>query len=45
MLGEFSYSGNREAGVERDYKQSVEWLQKAADQGHAKALYNLGMCW
>jgi TPR repeat protein len=29
-------------GVEQDFKEAVKWYQKAADQGHAKAQYNLG---
>jgi TPR repeat protein len=29
-------------GVLKDAKQAVYWYQKAADQGQAKAQYNLG---
>jgi TPR repeat protein len=31
-------------GVERDYIQAVAWYRKAAEQGHAEAQYNLGIC-
>jgi len=30
-------------GVEQDFKEAVEWYQKAADQGDVKAQYNLGL--
>ncbi|MGE3259322.1 MAG: tetratricopeptide repeat protein [Geobacter sp.] len=30
-------------GVKQDYKQAAKWYQKAADQGHASAQYNLGI--
>ena len=30
-------------GVLKDDKQAVKWYQKAADQGFAKAQYNLGV--
>ena len=30
-------------GVKQDYFKAVEWYQKAADQGHAAAQYNLGI--
>jgi TPR repeat protein len=29
-------------GVERDYAEAVKWFRAAAEQGHAKAQYNLG---
>ena len=29
-------------GVPQDYKKAIEWYQKAAEQGHADAQYNLG---
>ena len=30
-------------GVLKDDKQTVKWYQKAADQGYAKAQFNLGV--
>ncbi|MGL5335268.1 MAG: tetratricopeptide repeat protein, partial [Enterovibrio sp.] len=39
-MGVIYYKGE---GVEQDYKKSIEWLQKAADQGFAVAQYNLGI--
>ena len=30
-------------GVPQDYKQAVKWYTKAAEQGNAKAQYNLGV--
>jgi TPR repeat protein len=33
----------RGQGVKQDYKKAAEFCQKAADQGHVKALYNLGV--
>ena len=29
-------------GVEQDYKKAIEWYEKSAIQGYAKAQYNLG---
>jgi TPR repeat protein len=29
-------------GVTQDYKEAAAWYKKAADQGNAKAQYNLG---
>ncbi|MBT6026465.1 MAG: sel1 repeat family protein, partial [Porticoccaceae bacterium] len=29
-------------GAVQDYKESVKWYRKAAEQGHAKAQYSLG---
>ena len=40
VLG-FSYSTGQ--GVPRDYAQAAAWLRKAAEQGDAKAQYNLGV--
>jgi TPR repeat protein len=34
------YANNK--GTLKDAKQAVYWYQKAADQGYAKAQYNLG---
>ena len=31
------------SGVSRDYAQALEWYRKAADQGEAAALFNLGV--
>ena len=30
-------------GVPQDYKEAVKWYRLAAEQGHAKAQYNLGL--
>ena len=30
-------------GVDVDYKKAFEWWEKAAEQGHADAQYNLGV--
>ena len=30
-------------GVTQDYEKAVQWYQKAADQGHAEAQYNIGV--
>jgi hypothetical protein len=30
-------------GVAQDNAKAVEWYQKAADQGHARAQFNLGV--
>ena len=30
-------------GVRKDYVQAVQWYRKAAEQGNAKAQYNLGL--
>lgn len=30
-------------GVEKDQKQSLQWLQTAAENGSANAQYNLGL--
>ena len=29
-------------GVDVNYKKAIEWYEKAAEQGHAYAQYNLG---
>ena len=29
-------------GVQKDYKEAVKWYRKAAEQGYAKAQFNLG---
>lgn len=42
-LGEY-YKGYTGV-VEEDYEKSIEWYSKAADQGYAKAQYELGMCY
>jgi TPR repeat protein len=31
-------------GVPQDDKQAVKWYRLAAEQGHANAQYNLGLC-
>ena len=31
------------SGVSQDYAQALEWYRKAADQGEATALFNLGV--
>ena len=40
MLGKMYEDG--EEGVPPDYRQAVEFYRKAAEYGHAEALYNLG---
>ena len=30
-------------GVDVNYKKAIEWFEKAAEQGHASAQYNLGV--
>ena len=32
-------------GVEQSYKKAIYWWQKAAEQGHAEAQFNLGYCY
>jgi len=32
-------------GVEQSYATALEWWRKAADQGHADAQYNIGVCY
>ncbi|HCX59940.1 MAG TPA: sel1 repeat family protein, partial [Candidatus Cloacimonas sp.] len=32
-------------GVVKNYKQAVYWYEKAANQGHADAQNNLGVCY
>ncbi|MGU9956132.1 MAG: hypothetical protein ACNYPI_00330 [Arenicellales bacterium WSBS_2016_MAG_OTU3] len=32
-------------GVTQDCKHAVQWYRKAAEQGIAKAQYNLGVMW
>ena len=39
---EACYKKGKEYYDKRDYKQAVEWYQKAADQGYADAQYDLG---
>ena len=29
----------------RDYAEAVKWYRKAAEKDHAKAQYNLGVCY
>ena len=33
----------RGKGVPQDFQKAAEWYQKAAEQGHAKAQFNLGV--
>lgn len=40
-LGIMYFSGQ---GVEQDYAKSADWLEKAANLGHATAQSNLGFC-
>ena len=35
------YYGN---GMEKDKSEAAKWYREAAEQGHAKAQYNLGLC-
>jgi len=30
-------------GVRQDYKEAVKWYKKAAEQGYARAQFNLGL--
>ena len=32
-------------GLPQDAAEAVKWYRKAADQGYAKAQYNLGVCY
>lgn len=41
-LGDKHYYG---IGVEQNYAEAVKWYRKAAEQGNAKAQYNLGSCY
>jgi TPR repeat protein len=34
------YNGN---GVTKDYTEAMRWFRKAADQGNARAQYNIGV--
>ena len=40
---EACYKKGEEFYDKKDYKQAIEWYQKAANQGHAPAQYNLGV--
>ena len=42
MLGVLYYFGN---GVDRDYRQAVEYFQRAANANDAAAQYHLGLCY
>ena len=37
------YLGNN--GMAKDYEKAVEWFSKAAEQGNAKAMRRLGVCY
>ena len=32
-------------GVVKDQKEAATWYRKAADKGHSKGQYNLGVCY
>jgi TPR repeat protein len=32
-------------GVEQDYAEALRWYHLAADQGHADAQHNIGICY
>ena len=32
-------------GIVKNYSEAVKWYRKAAEQGNAKAQYNLGSCY
>jgi TPR repeat protein len=34
-----------EMGFPRDYAEDVKWYRKAAEQGHGKGQFNLGLCY
>ena len=36
---------NKGTGVAKDKAEAVSWYRKAADQGHAVAQFNLGVCY
>ena len=35
----------KEYGVKQDYKKAIKWLEKAAKQGNADAMYLIGSCY
>ena len=41
-MGFFYFNG---IGVLRDYDEGLKWYRKAAEQGNAMALHNLGLMW
>ena len=43
MIGECYADGDRDNGISVDYAEAVKWYRKAADQGLAKAQFNLGV--
>ena len=45
LLGIWYFNGNEEEGIEQNHKAAVEWFEKAAAQGFAKAQYHLGECY
>ncbi len=42
-IGYDYYNGTN--GKQKDYSEAVKWYRKAAEQGHASAQYNLGVCY
>ena len=42
-LGKAFYFGS--LGVAKDEVEAVKWFRKAAEQNHAEAQYNLGVCY
>ena len=45
MVSKISKSGEHICPIQQDYKEAVQWYQKAADKGHSQALNNLGICY
>jgi TPR repeat protein len=43
QLGSVYYAGA--LGVEQDYEQAFHWFERAAEQGFARAQFNLGLCY
>ena len=42
-LGRYYLLGSN--GVERSYSKAAYWWEKAAEQGHSNAQYNIGVCY
>ena len=42
-LGKLYFEGAE--GVEQNHKKAAVWFQKAADQGNARGMFNLGVCY
>lgn len=42
-LGSYYYLGSN--GVEQSYSKAAYWYERAAEQGHSNAQYNIGVCY